>query len=306
MGKNLYEGKYVDESPLESHNPNESFEDISICTPFYNSRKFLNTYLHHVTLLDYPRDKLSFYFTVQGDDDTIDTLKLFQKGFSDEYRRIKIKKVKSLRGGELPHVRNVVMCRNMLIQWSKPDTVLFIDHDNFPPPFTILRLRETAYLGGDISGGIYEFYQKDMKDPDGPGRIGYTCFFIDKETGEYYHSCLDRKGLFGGMAEEVLGNRVYCDGVSMGTTLIQRKVFKDTRFTIPWGTDQTDDTTFCLDAATKGHKSVADFGCLVKHWGFDRKYLGKEKGMAWFEYSIDDDMRYRRIDLNAKGIYVVE
>jgi len=180
--------------------------------------------------------------------------------------------MKQVTHGDLPHVRNVVFCRNNLIQWSRPDPILFIDHDNFPPPFSVKRLLDTARYGGDISAGVYVFFQKDEEDPNGPGRVGFTAFFI--RDGTYYKVTLDRKGEEGLFSADLLGRRVWVEATSMGTTLIQRKVLDDVKFIIPWGTSWTDDTAFCIEAGKRGYKVIADFGLFVPHWGFNTKLMG--------------------------------
>ena len=282
--------------------PPEEPKPIAICTPMYNSMKFINRYLHSVTCLDYPRDLMSLYFTVQGDDGTIDIMKRFKAEFSDEYRKIKLKKMKQVRHGDLPHVRNVVFCRNNLVKWSKPDPVIFIDHDNFPPPVAVKRLLDTAKHGGDISAGVYVFYQRDKGNPDGLGRVGFTAFYIHE--GIYYHSTLDRPGAEGYFSAILLGRRVWVDATSMGTTLIQRKVFNDVKFTIPWGLNMTDDTRFCIDAGLAGYKIIADFGLFVPHWGFNTKILRVDGDHAYMRLDVDEEMANRRTKMYEDGVYV--
>lgn len=292
--------RFIDDLDLEPEPPTP----LSICTPMYNSMPFINRYLHHLTTLDYPQDLISLYFTVQGNDKTLDVMKYFRDQFSDAYRKIKVKKMKMLQGGDLPHVRNVVMCRNNLIQWSRPDPILFIDHDNFPPRPSIHRLRITARHGGDISAGIYVFYQTDKLDTQRRRRVGFTCFFIF--DGLYYYASLDQHGPIGSFSADILGRRVFCEAVSMGTTLIQRNVLDDIKFTVPWGTEQTDDTTFCLEAGKHGYKCIADFGLLVPHWGFNEEILKIENGRAYLKIGVSREMEARRDKMLRDGVYVAD
>ena len=61
---------------------------LSICTPFYNSKKFLNQYFGWLTGLDWPQDLISLYFTVQGDD-SINNLKNSRNIWKKTIKRLK-------------------------------------------------------------------------------------------------------------------------------------------------------------------------------------------------------------------------
>jgi len=240
---------------------------VSVCTPLYNSMPFLERYLTQVMLYDWPRDLTSLYFTVQGDDGTYDEVKLFKKTFNDLYRRIKIKRVKQYKGGELPHVRNAVQCRNLMADWSKPDMVFYNDHDNFNPPVSIKRLYQGLLLGADGAAGVYVFWQRDSLD-DIEGRMGFTSFMLDK--GKMYHVSL--KGRRGVLPLELMGRRLWVDSVSCGCFLVTRELLDNQKFFVPYGTTMTDDTAFCLKAREKGYKFIADYGLIVPHWGYTIKW----------------------------------
>jgi len=287
----------VEERPLEPVEP----YPIAVCTPMYNSSKFLNRYLFHLTMLDYPRDLMSLFFTIQGDDNTFDTMKMFRDQFSDEYRRIKIKRVKQVKGGILPHVRNVCQCRNLLAKWSNPLPTFFIDHDNFPPPVSIRRLQHDLELGADIAAGIYAFCQRD-KDGEQKPRIRFTAFFI--VDGDYYHIALSHAGRRGYLARQLMGKRFWADSVAMGTTLIRREVLDKVRFEVPWeNIKRTDDTHFCINALKHGFKIIADFGLFVPHWGFNLRFFKPEGNRVPVEADVSPEMADRRTWMERAGVY---
>jgi cellulose synthase/poly-beta-1,6-N-acetylglucosamine synthase-like glycosyltransferase len=280
---------------------------IAICTPLHDSMPFINRYLSALTKLDYPPELISLYFTVQGKDGTYDYMKdnfvpwaKEQKG----YHKIKIKRVKQVQSGELPHVRNVVHCRNLLASWSRPDPVFFIDHDNFPPSETLSRLRQTALYGGDISAAVYVFFQSQSERADDIGRLGFTLFFIENED-DFYYFTLDRDGKRGLIPEKVVNRRIRCDAVSMGTTLVQREVLDKVKFFIPWGTTMTDDTAYCVEAGKHGFNIISDFSLFIPHWGFDVKFVGVRDGSMMVEVNFDQAMAYRREKLKRSGVYPV-
>ncbi len=275
---------------------------IAICTPMYNSMPFINRYISALTKLDYPDEMISLYFTVQGDDDTLNymrnTIIPWMKK-NRKYKRIKLDKVKQVKGGKLPHVRNVTHCRNLMIKWSNPDPILFIDHDNFPPPETVHRLRQTAMYGADIVGGVYVFFQSKREDDE--GMLGFTTFFI--HDGTYYYLTLDRSGVKGLLDAKIIGSVLRCEAVSMGATYIKRHVFNKQKFYVPYGTTMTDDTAFCLKAVEQGIKIVSDYGLFVPHWGFNVHFHGVRKGKMLVTVDFEHEMALRRLDMKNTGIY---
>ena len=282
--------RYVNDSyipPLEQPR-------ISVCTPLYNSTPFLVEYLGHVLRYDYPKDLLSLYFTVQGNDETYDILKEFKEGYGSEYRKVKFKRVKQVKGGDLPHVRNVVQCRNMMAEWSKPDMVFYNDHDNFNPPVSIKRLLEALALGASGAGGVYVFYQRNEEEEH--GRIGFTSFFLHE--GTMHHFALE--GTKGSLPLEMFGRRMWMDSVSCGCFLVKRELLDELKFFVPVGTSMTDDTAFCLKAREMGHKFIADFGLLVRHWGYNVKY----RKTLELDVTVDKSMMSRRTKMKSDGVYV--
>jgi len=280
---------YVEERELSPIEP----EPVAVCTPIYNAMQFLDRYLAHVRLYDWPRDLTSIYFAVAGNDGTFEALKEFKETFGDEYRRIKVKYVKQVLGGELPHVRNVVQCRNLMVQWSKPDMVFFNDADNFNPPVSIIRLYNGLRLGASGSAGVYVFRQFDE---EGKERVGFTSFFLHE--GKMRHlSMPGREGLF---PLEMFGRRLWMDAVACGCFLVKRELLDEVKFFVPFGTTMTDDTALCLKAREMGYKFIADFGLITQHWGYNmdyRKYMG-------LVVDIDPVMLSRRSKNEAEGVYV--
>jgi len=280
---------YVEERELPPIEP----EPVAVCTPIYNAMQFLGKYLTHVIQYDWPKDLTSIYFAAAGNDGTYEALKEFKETYGDEYRRIKVKYVKQVLGGELPHVRNVVQCRNLMVQWSKPDMVFFNDADNFNPPVSIARLYNGLRLGASGAAGVYMFrqYDKDKKE-----RIGFTSFFL--HGGKMRHLALPgREGLF---PLEMFGKRLWMDAVACGCFLVKRELLDEVKFFVPFGTAMTDDTSFCLKAREKGHKFIADFGLITPHWGYNvehHQYMG-------LVVDIDPVMERRRTKNRDEGTYV--
>ena len=171
--QSFLQSKYVDIGGISSIPP----YPIAICTPMYNSVPFLDSYLNNITSLNYPKRLISLYFTVQGEDDTYDMIQDFKSQFKAAYNNIQIEKIELIREKHLPHIRNVVHCRNLLAQWSNPYPVLFVDHDNFPPPNTIARLQQNLELGASITAGVYVFYKRNHDEPDQYGQVNFTAFF---------------------------------------------------------------------------------------------------------------------------------
>ncbi len=273
---------------------------IAICVPLYNSMIFIDKYLKHVQEFDYPDNLLSLYFTVQGDDGTYEYLTervIPHLHETRNYKTIEAVKVKQILTGEQVHVQNVVKCRNILIEMSTPDDILFMDHDNFSPPNTIRRLLQSSTLGADIVGAPYIFFQ--TKTGGGLGRTGFTAFFI-KPT-EFHYIMIDRDGYTGRFPRWIFGERLWVDAVGMGSTLIKRHVFDALRFKVR--RQRTDDTDFCMRAGVMGYKILSDFGVVIQHWGFDLKILGYDKDFVNVRLRLDDTMISRRNHLKDIGIY---
>lgn len=286
----LIRKKYVIEKHVEE-------EPIAVCTPMYNSMPFLDEYLTHVINYDYPKDLLSLYFTVQGKDGTYDTLKEFKAKFGDEYRKIKFKREKQVRGRNMPHVFNLVRLRNTLIKWSKPDTVFFNDHDNFNPPVSIKRLREGLALGASIAAGPYAFFQKDPSEKK--GKISFTTFYL-KEDKKLYALTL-QGGLKGYFPLEMFGKRMWVDAVACGCTMMSRELLDELQFFVPHETSMSDDTAFCLKAREMGHRIISDLGLFVQHWGFDIEF----NQVMQVNVRRHPEMVMRRDKMRDDGVYVV-
>jgi len=282
---------YVEERELPTLEP----VPVAVCTALYNSTPFLGDYLTSVLQYDWPHDLTSLYFTVQGDDATYDVMKTFKETYGDIYRRIKVKRVKQVKGGELPHVRNVTQCRNLLVKWSKPDIVFFNDHDNFNPPISIKRLYDGIRLGADAAAGIYFFSQMDEETQR--QMATFTAFFLHEGTMRG----LTLRGMSGLFPLEIFNHRLWMDAVSFGCFLAKRELLDKQKFFVPYGTTLTDDTAFCLKAREKGFRFIADFGLLVPHWGFKITY----RKMVHMTVQRHKTMLSRRRKMEDDGVYIM-
>ena len=283
---------YVQEHELSLIEP----EPVAVCTPIYNAMPYLQTYLTHLLLYDWPNDLTSIYFAVAGNDGTYEALKEFAKTYGDEYRRIKVKYVKQSLGGEMPHIRNVVQCRNLMTEWSRPDKLIFFnDSDNFNPPVSIRRLYDGLRLGASGAAGVYLFRQFDKNKE----RIGFTSFFLHKGIMRHFYI----PGRTGALPLEMFGRRLWVDAVSCGAFLVKRSLLDEVKFFMPFGTSMSDDTAFCLKAREKGHRFIADFGLMVGHWGYEVTYQRKEPQMR-LSVSLSPEMELRRAKNRDDGVYV--
>jgi cellulose synthase/poly-beta-1,6-N-acetylglucosamine synthase-like glycosyltransferase len=281
--------RYVNDAYI----PQTELEPIAICTPLYNSTPFLRDYLSCLRYYDYPKDLLSIYFTIQGNDGTYDQIKRFAEMFGDDYRRVKYKRVKQIKG-DLPHVQNVVRCRNLLAQWSKPDKVFFNDHDNFNPPNSIRRLNDGLTLGAGLSAGVYLFL---MRDENNNRMVMFTSFFLHDKIMR----SLSLRGMRGYIPVELFGRRLWMDAVACGCLLVKREVLDKVKFFVPWGTTMSDDTAFCLRAREAGYRVIGDFGLVCGHWGFHMDY----KRMMQIDVTLSPKMDERRIKMKQDGVYVL-
>ena len=284
--------RYVNDSYI----PEFEYQPISICTPMYNSMPFIQTYLTTLLLHDYPQDLISLHFTVQGNDGTYDALREFRKDYGDTFRKIKFKRMKQLKG-ELPHVQNVVHCRNTLAEWSKPDTVFYNDHDNFNPPYSIKRLLESLALGASGAAGIYVFHQINANESKEEAGVGFTSFFM--RDGKMHHFAL-KGGDRGYLPLEMFGKRMWMDAVSCGCFMVKRELLDEVKFFVPYGTSMTDDTAYCLKARSLGHKLIGDFGLIVDHWGFHINF----RRMMYLQVDFNEKMFARRRKMRTDGVYV--
>ena len=302
MGEEIttfFRSKYVKDNCVKGVEP----YPISVCTPMYNSMPFLADYLQAVTSLDYPRELTSLYFTIQGNDSTYDVMEEFKSRFKDEYRKIRIGKINRIKGGKLPHIQNVVKCRNILRRWSNPDPVFFIDHDNFPPPNTIKRLKRNLELGASMTAGVYVFYKRDKENPHHEGVVNFTAFFL--LNGTMGAMGLSDRGMEGVLPAEIFEKRMWVDAVAMGSTLMTREILDEYDFIVPEGNTMSDDTAYCLRASETGHKFIADFGLIIPHWGYNIQLTPLEgSDLVHLKVTLTDNMTKRRRKMYQDGVYI--
>jgi len=295
----IISNRLIEESEVQI----DSTEKVAVCTPMYNTNidGILPEFLYHLLHLDYQKDLLSLHFTIQGNDNTIDVLRSLKSSFGDEYRKITIDRVEQKIGGDAPHVENVVNCRNVLAEEGHPHNVLFMDHDNFPPPYAIHRLQRAAKYGGDIAGAVYLHQKRNKSNPSLPMILGFTAFF--RYSGKYYHLAFHRDGDLGTFYAPLLGRMVFTNAIGMGTTLVQRKVLDDVEFYVPYDTNMTDDTAFCEVAVKKGYKIIADFGLFIPHWGIIADKKWERDGVAGYDLRVERKFNDRRLKMKNDGVY---
>jgi len=287
------EKKYFDSRIVPERKIDWKPYPIAIGTPFYNAIPFLDKYLTSLVEFDYPKNLISLFFTVQGDDGTYEALQDFKRIYSKHYRKIKIVKKKMIRGGLCPHMRNIVWLRNLIVEWSKPYDLVFIDHDVFPPKHGLKRLIEGHLLGGDIVAGVYPFYQKK--------RLGFTAYFKINEM--YYHTGLGRYGDKIFFPTYILGKRFYSDAIGTGFCYISRRVLNVLKFHVPRNLKRTEDVEFCMDARERGFKIISDFDLVVPHWGFKLSFIPYDEEKVQILAYFSKEMVLRREEMRIKNIY---
>lgn len=251
-------------------------QPLAIGTPFFHSVDTLEQYFIALTRLDYPKQLLSLFWTVQGDDDTWNLLESFKATYRHRYNKIvasQIPTAKGARTSQQAKYMNIALSRNVIVAKSAPLDLLFIDSDNFPPPSTIKRLTTGMTLGGDIVGGVYPYY---MPDPDVEG-LGFSATF---KLGNKHPQGLTSKNGKIWFASCLLGRRAWVGWLGMGTTLISREVLGEIKFvSTPELVDNhwSEDTYFCKTAGEHGFKVMADYGLMVPHWGIKIQFLGPAK-----------------------------
>lgn len=268
-----YREKLVEEKPVKVE-----LQPLAIGTPFYYSFHFLDEYIQALVKLDYPKELLSLYFPVQGEDDTYDMLQIFKDNYAGKYASINMAKRPDITEAKnywhLLHL-NVCAQRNWILEQSKPQDVLFIGHDNFCPPNTVNRLLEGKALGADIIAGVYPFLWE--------GGLAFTSFFKLK-NGEHDTGLHDIKKKMW-FPDCLYGHRAWTYTTGMDATLVRRKVLD----AIPFQCDAdrgeqgwSDDVEFCYSAQQKGFTVMTDYGLFVRHWGFDVQFLPPPKN-GWIQ-----------------------
>jgi hypothetical protein len=250
-----------------------TLKPLTIATPFYYSFHFLEQYLTALQKLDYPKELLTLCWAVQGNDDTYAILNDFKERMKHRYHDIILERRGELTEGKTGLLRaNLNICdqRNWLKKQTKSD-VLFIGHDNFPPPQTIKKLLEAQTLGADIAGGVYPFAKNDelgftsfflmnmAKPKDGLHKYPVTALVAYKDK-TWFPQCLYNK-------------RCWTWTVGMDCTLIKHEVLDKIDYAITLAPAITDDVEFCHKARLNGFYVLTDYGLWCPHWGFKTQFL---------------------------------
>lgn len=138
--------------------------------------------------------------------------------------------------------------------------VLTMEEDNMPPPDGLLKLYEAIGKGFDVVGGLYW----------GKGEAGQPMVYGDpNEHPRNYRPIFPTPN-----------SLVECNGLGMGFTLFDMKIFRDHRFERPFFKTQaervgdggfaqsTQDLYFFEKAARLGYRFAVDTTCLVGHYDF--------------------------------------
>lgn len=277
----FFKEKLVNEKPV-TVKP----QPIAIGTPFYYSFHFLEEYFTSLTKIDYPKHLISLYFPVQGEDATLELVENFRDIYKKEYNSITVQKRPTItKAAECKHARLTNICtqRNWILDKSKPLDLLFIGHDNFPPPNIVWRMLESKELGADIAGGFYAFYSKGL---------AFTSFYRDKDS-VHHTGLVTFKGKMW-FPTCMIGKRVWSFTTGMDATFIRRRVLDKIVFTI-LSSAKSDDVEFCYKAQAERFKVLTDYALYVKHWGYRVEFFEDNgKGFTQVFATMKPHMLQRR------------
>lgn len=132
---------------------------VSLCTPTFNRRPFINTLIKCIELQDYPKDRLEWIIIDDGTDPIEDLIK--------DINFIKIKYFKLDK--KLPLGKK----RNLMHEKCEGDYIVYIDDDDYYPPqrvshaITMLESHKSALCAGSSEIYIY-FHEIDELYQFGP------------------------------------------------------------------------------------------------------------------------------------------
>ena len=120
---------------------------VSMCTPTFNRRPFIETLIKCINLQDYPRDRMEWIIVDDGTDPIEDLVKDI-----DIVKYFKVDKKMHL-GAK----------RNFMHEKSKGEIIVYIDDDDYYPPqrvshaVTMLQTHKSALCAGSSEIYIYIF-----------------------------------------------------------------------------------------------------------------------------------------------------
>jgi cellulose synthase/poly-beta-1,6-N-acetylglucosamine synthase-like glycosyltransferase len=237
------------------------FEPLTIGTPFFNSEWCINKYFDSILNLDYPKKLLDLILVDNGSsDNTYRLLKHFCKSYSKKYRRIQVLEKKN----RVKHTKaflttawNAALVRNLIVDNTGSEDIIFVDSDCLIPPYSIKRLIGGAEMGGDIIGGITVMKLK-VKHPT------ITAFtYTESGIGANIGLINEKIPLTLLLPAWLFGKRWLVTVVGTGLSYYKRKVLDKVKFELD--PEINEDVNLCTRANELGFRVVADFGLWYEH-----------------------------------------
>jgi len=159
----------------KSHTPHKYYPFVSVCTPTFNRRPFIQTMFDCFRNQDYPKDRMEWIIVDDGTDkikDLIDSAKIPQIKYFDISEKMTLGKK-----------------RNYMHEQTKGSIIVYMDDDDYYPPERIshaverLTQNKTALCAG--SSEIYIFFKHLQKmyqcGPYGPNHATAGTFAFKSE-----------------------------------------------------------------------------------------------------------------------------
>jgi glycosyltransferase involved in cell wall biosynthesis len=184
--------------------------------------------------------------------------------------------------------------RNVIIEKSGSDDLIFVDSDCLIPPQSIHRLILGAEMGGDIIGGI-SVLKLDDAHPN-------LTAFSYTESGKGVNISLVNKEmpltlLF---PTWLIGKRWFVTVVSTGLSYYRSLVFDKLRFELD--PEINEDVLLCLKANDLGFKIVADFGLWYEHYPLKYKIFDIPDYRWKLLFYLPFERKGKRLTLSLKVV----
>lgn len=235
----------------------KDFPVITVAMPTYNSARTLQVCLDAISEFDYPREIVRIVFVDNNStDDTQRILKDFRRRFKNDYENIIVISEKS----------NIPEARNLCIEKSAGEYILFIDSDVVPPPETIERMLKTfaSYSKVCIVGFPYRSDRMTLAE---------KMYFSKQKKAPHFVT-----------------------SVKMGCTMIKRKLFNEIGFFEPeFYVDE--DAELTIRARQAGYAAILDSTVTSRHLLDEKRHGTLREVMGYCAWSYGPSAKYHSMIL---------